>query len=254
MLAPGKNNNQGEIGNPHRIILDTPFLCKSTISYGLIVYAKNTKKWAIVQRRHSIEFMVFIRGIYRITHLPFLLSCIMEDESKSIQKCLCGGPELFRKLYLTELHLPQEGLEYALIRMAESRNIVLNLLTNLNLENNVLDWNWPKGRMSYSTDPFSRESAFDCAVREFSEEVEITLPSHIFISDTYVTETVSTITGRNIEARYWIYIISDEVPMPVQNDNFEVRDKKWVTTEECQSLLRRNTLFGEISKIVDTIE
>lgn len=239
--------------NPHRIILDTPFICKSTISYGLIVYAKNTKKWAIVQRRHSIEFMVFIRGIYRITHLPFLLSCIMETESANIQKCLHDGPDSFTTLYLNELHLPDEGLEYALIRMAESRNIVLNLLSKINLKENTLDWNWPKGRISYSIDPDTRESAFDCAIREFNEEVEINLPPPIFISDTYLTETISTITGRNIESRYWIYILSEEIPMPVTNDNFEVYDKQWVTTEKCKSMIRRDTLFSDISKIVDTI-
>jgi ADP-ribose pyrophosphatase YjhB (NUDIX family) len=251
-----KSYNNNINFNRRRLVLDTPFSTRSTISYGLIVYAKDTKRWAIIQRKHSVEFLLFIRGLYRLTYLPLLLSCITKTESDIIEKCLKEGPNFFKSIYLKDLELCPDGLEYALIRMAESRNVVLTLLSKLDLSKNNLKWTWPKGRLHISSD---RETPFDCAKREFTEEVEIILPPPLFISDTYVSENVKTITGRNIESRYWIYIISNEIPMKPPQSHPEVADRNWVDTETCQSLLsnvnnRQNDLFKQIITMISSID
>ena len=123
---------------PHRLIISTPFTAKSTISYGLIVYAKNTKRWAIIRRKHSVEFLLYIKGSYRLTHLPFLLPKITCQEANIIKECILKGPNKFKEVYVKELGLDPDGLEYALIRLAETRNIVYDMLNNINLENNCL--------------------------------------------------------------------------------------------------------------------
>src|SRR3989338_8109993 len=38
----------GVEANRYRLILNTPFSSRSTISYGLIVYAKDTQRWVII--------------------------------------------------------------------------------------------------------------------------------------------------------------------------------------------------------------
>lgn len=248
--------------SPRRLILDAPFSTRSTISYGLTVYARDTGRWAIIQRKHSVEFLLIIRGLYRLTYLPLLLLSITKSESSILEKCIKGGPPVFTQIYYNDLGLCQDGLEYAMIRMAESRNVIMNLLSKLDLSKNNLKWTWPKGRLHISSD---RETPFDCAKREFMEEVEIILPSPLFISDTYISENIKTITGRNIESRYWIYIIPTEIPMKNPESHPEVADRKWVDTETCKSMITtsyslRNTynhhddLFEQIIATISSIK
>lgn len=235
-----------------RLILDTPFSVRSTVSYGLIVYARDTERWAIIQRKHSVEFLLFMRGFYRLTHLPLLLSCITVPEAEIIKKCLNEGPTVFKNIYLHDLGLCEDSLQYALVRMAESRKVVLNLLPKLDLTKNELSWTWPKGRLTY-TQPGSiaeRETPFDCAKREFTEEVEIELPAPLFISDTYVSEIVHTITGRNIESRYWIYIIPNEIPLTPPLDHPEVASRIWADTNQCRALVHHDDLFARITDMI----
>lgn len=233
--------------NKRRLVLDTPFSTRSTISYGLIVYARDTKRWAIIQRKHSVEFILFIRGLYGLTHLPLLLKCITSNEANIITKCITEGTEFFRNIYLNDLNLDPSGLEYALIRMAESHKIVINLLNKLDLSSNELKWTWPKGRLHISSD---RETPFSCAQREFTEEVELELPTALFISDTYISENIRTISGRNIESRYWIYIIPHEVPMSHPQSHPEVSNRQWVDTDMCEKTLQHNILFKYVVTIV----
>jgi hypothetical protein len=238
----------------YRLILTTPFSTRSTISYGLIVYAKDTKRWALVRRKHSVEFLLFIRGLYRITHLPLLLSAITPTEANIIRTLLYGDPKLFTNFYLNDLDLEASGLSYAITRMADSRIIVLNLLSKLDINNNKLKWTWPKGRLIYnsiSTD--ERETPFSCAKREFTEEVEIELPPPIFVSDTYITENIFTVTGRNIESRYWIYVIPNEIPINPPYNHPEVSDRQWIDSELCSQLIHHDELFKEINNIVTSL-
>lgn len=245
--------NYDLIKSRRRLILETPFCVRSTVSYGLIVYAQDTGKWVIVQRKHSVEFLLFMRGFYRLTHLPLLLSHITINEAQCIQKCLKEGPKTFRQIYLEELGLCSDELKYALLRMAESRIIVINLLNKLDLTNNSLSWTWPKGRLNYlhNESNLERETPFNCAKREFSEEVEILLPPPLSISNTYISETIRTITGKNVESRYWIYIIPNEIPLSTPIDHEEVADRKWVSTEECKKLICRDDLFNQITQMMN---
>jgi hypothetical protein len=238
----------------YRLILTTPFSTRSTISYGLIVYAKDTKRWVLVRRKHSVEFLLFIRGLYRITHLPLLLSAITPTEANIILTCLYGDSKMFTKLYIDDLDLEPSGLSYAITRITDSRPMVLNLLSKLNISHNKLKWTWPKGRLIYnSINSEDRETPFSCAKREFTEEVEFQLPSPIFISDTYVTENIFTVTGRNIESRYWIYIIPHEIPIHPPHNHPEVSDRQWVDTNLCSELIHHDELFKQITHIVSSI-
>ena len=99
----------------------------------------------------------------------------------------------------------------------------------------------------------NRETPFACARREFAEEVELELPAPLFISDTYVSESIRTITGRNIESRYWIYIIPHEISMNPPQSHPEVSNRMWVNTETCGKMLQHNNLFKQIINIVSSI-
>ena len=233
-----------------RLILSTPFISKRTVTYGLIVYAMDSKRWLIVQRTHTIEFMLFIRGAYRITLLPIYLAAITVEEAATIRQCL-EDEAFFIAMYTTQLSLPSDGLSYALIRLREVRDLIPKLLTTLNLSDNVIDWGFPKGRMQFTVE---RELPLACARREFITETEVQLPEALFVSGDYVSETIKTLTNRIIESRYWIYIVAEEFKLPDRITNLDINDRQWADDEQCQRLTGDSTLFQRVSQLVKDIQ
>lgn len=240
-----------KICHPHRLVLNTPFDTKSIISYGLIVYAKSTQNWIIIQRKHSVEFMIYMKGLYRETFLPFLLSAITLEESYIIKKCIELEFDFFSKVYIEDLGCSIEELSYAFLRFSETKHIVSKILDNIDNSKNTLKWTWPKGRLNIG---YIRESPYTCAIREFKEEVEIDLPPPLYISDNYITETCKTFMGRTIESKYWIYIIDKEIPIVPPKQHTEVSDRKWVNTETVCDLFRNELLLKKIINMVQKLE
>lgn len=241
------NDNLKNNTNSHRIIISTPFNMRSVISYGLMVFAKDTKRWVIVRDQHTSEYILLIKGYYRPTFTKFLLSKITPEEYQSIKNCLTSAISEFVNLYLNDLGLEKDGLLYAVVRMAESRTIILDMINDLDISNNTLPWNWPKGRIE-------KESEFECAIREFKEEVEINLPQPILVSDTYVEETITTVTGRKLESRFWIYVIPNEIELKKPVNHREVSDRMWVDTETCINLIPKTiNHIGLFKKVLNNL-
>lgn len=239
-------NNQN-INNTHRVIISTPFIVRPIISYGLMVFANDTKRCVIVRDGHTVEIIILMKGYYRPTFIKYILSKITPDEAMIIKNCLLSGVDKFVDIYLNELKLEKAGLLYAIVRMAESRDVILKLIDELDLSSNTLPWGWPKGRIQSHS---FKESEFECAIREFKEEVEINLPPSIMNSDTYIEENITTLTGKKIESRYWIYVIPNEIELSKPTNNLEVCDRRWVDIETCYKLIPKainhNTLFSKV--------
>jgi len=233
-----------------RLIISTPFLTRSTISYGLIVYAKNTKRWVLIQRKHSVEFLLIIKGLYRISYLPILLLCLTLNEFNMLKKCI-DDKEYFKNIHEL-LQLDNIGYEYACIRIEENKILFKKLLNHTKINDNILSWNWPKGRLHYKkTTDFENtetimETPFDCAKREFIEEVEINLPPPIYLSENYINNNIKTINGRIIESRYWVYIIENEININPPINNPEVISRDWFDTDETKLLLNNDEFFNDI--------
>lgn len=228
------DDNNDNNNNLHRIIVSAPFNIRTIISYGLMVFAKDTKRWVIVRDKHTIEYVLLMKGYYRSTFTKLLLSKITIEESIIIRKCLTNTIDVFVDIYLNNLKLEKNGLLYAIVRMAESRNNILEILDNINISNNTLSWTWPKGRIQ---NYYFKETDFECALREFKEEVEIDLPPSILNSDNYIEEHITTLTGRKLESRFWIYVIPKELELHKPVDHSEVCDRIWVDTETCIKLI-----------------
>ena len=231
-----------------RFVIDAPFSNKSTISYGLIVFAKDTGRWAITQRKHSIEFILYVRGCYRVTHLPFLLCNITQQECDQILNCVLSENYFkeFEKLYYS-LDMDSRSFSYSFQRFRETRELLPELLCNLDLSENQLQWTWPKGRLDVSD-----LCPLDCAKREFREEVEIELPEPLFMSSSYFIDTFKSVARRTIESRYWIYVIQREIPMTVPQNNPEVSNRLWADTEFCRSVLCNKQLFDFVIRIAES--
>ena len=231
-----------------RLIIESPCTVKNVISYGLIVYALKTERCVIVQRRHSVEFLLFMNGLYRATYLHYLLSFITENEKNVILECLRQNKEFFSKIYL-ELNLEEKDLEYSYFRMLESKTEVLGIFNNVNLSKNTLKWSWPKGRISHNI----KETQVECAKREFLEEVEVELPDTINKLKLVITESMRTLSGINIESRFILYVIKDEFKMVSPLNNSEVSNRDWVDLKTCEILLKKQSVC-ELRKAICNIE
>jgi 8-oxo-dGTP pyrophosphatase MutT (NUDIX family) len=237
----------------NRLVLSTPFYVKSTVSYGLIVFAVKTQRWVLIQRKHSVEFLLVITGSYRISYLRLLLQAITSNELSIINQCINNDDDYFKNLYINILQLNINGFDYALLRLNENRTILKKITSNITINIiNTLSWNWPKGRLSFKMPEFLKDARSDmethieCAKREFLEEVEIILPQPIYISDTYISSTIKTINFRNIESRFWIYIISEEIPITPPTNNIEVIARDWFDTAQSKILLNNDVFFNNI--------
>lgn len=245
-----------------RLIINTPFASKHTTNYGLIVYAIDTKSWLLIQPVHTIEFILFIRGIYRPTILPIYLGCITVKEAAIILSCLTDE-SFFREIYLTKLSLSIDGLDYALIRLHEAQIIVPVLLRNLNLSNNTVSWEFPKGRLQYNCDSglsdkpesqeIHRETPLACVRRQFVTITGTDLPQALFISGDYIAEKIKTMNNRIIECRYWIYIVAKQFNISNTITNTDIIAKEWVDTEQCRHRNANNSLFQRVADIVSNI-
>lgn len=233
----------------HRIVLVTPFFTKNIVSYGLIVYSQQTKRWALVRRKYTNEFLTFIKGLYRPSYLPLLLMAITPGEKTLITQCLADSSDradTFRNLYLVDMGHNADSLPYAILRFNESRSIIQRLISKYDFSNNTLTWGWPVGRMIYH----NKETPFESAKRVFQDEMEITLPYPVFITDTYISENAKDTAHRTTESRYYIYIIDDEIPLNPYVNNTEICDRIWCTTDECRTKLHNTSLFDRIVNII----
>ena len=230
-----------------RIIVYTPFMNNKIISYGLIVYAEETNRCVILQRKHSIEFLLILSGNYRPSILILLLPSITFEEMNIIEKLLNNDKKYFEDIFINTICLEQVDLDYAYLRFMDSKDIINKYIKDTinNKTYSNLRWTWPKGRVNVD----DKETYLQCAIREFKEEVEIDLPKAKYISPNYhVVESVRTMTGKIIETRCWLYVITHEIIFPPLTNHKEVNDRKWVPLDVAISLFNQPNIYKLIAQ------
>lgn len=231
----------------YRVILESPFNKKKIISHGLIVVARSTGRTIAVQRKHSVEFLNIINGYFREGLLPFLLSKITQKEANHLRLLLIACKSYFRKFYNSlNLYPSNLSIEYAWETWIRGKERLSYLLKNMNFMNNELLWIWPKGRLF-------NESYYECAEREFKEEVEINLPPYIHKSEKWFPISFTTMDQKEIESRYWIYLINDEIDLPVARNHPEVESRKWMSLSECKVKMKLTMIPEELETLVKKI-
>lgn len=221
-----------------RIVTQTPFEPNKIISFSLIVYAHTTKKCIILQRKHSVEFLLILSGQYRPSMLLFFLNCITNKELGLLQSRM--NQTEFYDLYVNIVGLDKKDVDYAFLRLMESKSIINDYVG----KDNDLQWTWPKGRLNIE----DKENGFTCACREFYEETEIKLPDPIYVStNPLLVETIKTLSCKTIETYCWVYIIKDELPFPPLINHKEVNDRQWVPLHDALIKLNQTHLLQQIT-------
>lgn len=227
----------------HKIVIEVPYDKKQAItSYGIIMYCKETKKFLLCQRKHSIEFIFLIKGNYRDVYIPLMMKNITKRE----YIFLMGLFDLNITEYIDIVKKEFDGeifdFDYCYMRLHKSKNLICKIGEKLEylISQNELEWTWPKGRLNYCGQ--CRESYLQCAIREFEEEIEIEFPKNpTFISKNAISEYTTTIFMKTLCCYFWLVIIENEIEIPFVENNSEVNDRKWMNLDETYQKLQKTT-------------
>lgn len=202
-----------------------------------IKFYKDKIKFLLVQRKHSLNYINFMRGKYDIndlTRLSEIFSYMSKEEINNIYNNNFEylWTELWehtarKKIYLKEYN-------NSMIKFNKIKNDGhLEILYNKSSEYNSAEWEFPKGRKNIN------ESNFECALREFNEETGINKDDIVFLncSDSIHDNFIGT---NNLSYKHIFYI-----GMTKQNSEYEeikskneIKQIKWCTWDECLKLFR----------------
>lgn len=175
------------------------------------------------------------------------MSDMTTAEADIVARCLVDD-EYFTHIYCTELKCSSTGLQQARERLHNFKDIFTSLLNNIKF-NKFLAWGFPKGKLHCM-----EETPFDCAIREFKEEVEVDLPEPLYISNNYITERTNAINGNIIDSHYWLYIIQDEMCIDNVVYHEEISSRVWVDTSTCKLLGLNNSILLALEELVSTLK
>jgi 8-oxo-dGTP pyrophosphatase MutT (NUDIX family) len=201
----------------------------------------NNIKFLLIQRRHSIAYMDFLRGKYKIDNIDQINSLFEYMNPDEIERLKNKDFDvLWREMWNNDESRINNMKEY---NMAKNKFNNLNSDKNLELNldffiNNVRplfkqnEWGFPKGRKNYT------ESPLECALREFTEETNIKLSDISLIPN--INPIEENLIGTNgIPYRHIYYVAETKLDMitDVKNNN-EIGNIGFFSFHDATKLIR----------------
>ena len=181
-------------------------------------------KFLLIQRRHSIGFMDFIRGKYKLDNIDQINSLFQYMNKEEINLIETKSfDELWHEIWNNDTHrinnLKREylfaKLQFEKIKNGEDTELKLDFYTkNINPLYKFNEWGFPKGRKD------KNESTIECALREFSEETGI--DKNIINIITEIEPIEENLIGTNgIPYRHIYYVaeVNDNLLPNILNNN-----------------------------------
>lgn len=229
----------------YRRVVKSDLTPKQITSHGIILYSIRSDSYLLTRRRHSAEFVLICKCSYRLSYLNQIVKKITEEERLNLISC--KDRKFYKELYVNLGFDPNIFNEVSEI-FYMNYPILLLLLPNKSTKE--LEWTWPKGRpISY------KEDSFDCAVREFNEEVNIQLPDLVYLSNLPLTEPYETYSHAYVlENRYWLCITNDQIDLPEpKNSDIEVSKRAWIKSNKVLQYLPHYSIFKDVQEHVNKI-
>ncbi len=207
----------------------------------------NSIKFLMIQRKHTLGYIEFIRGRYKIDNIDgiiYLFQQMTQEEINSIAKYdfdklwkdFWGETQAASPNFINEY---EKSKEKFLILKNEEEELSLNFYVN-----NVIpawkqsEWGFPKGRRS------KQEDNITCAVREFKEETDFKDEDFTVLDK--ITPIIEDFIGTNgVKYRHVYYIAfnnKNEEQIKVnhdnQNQNSEIGDIKLYNYDDALKIIR----------------
>ena len=201
--------------------------CRSPhLSYGILCFYKG--KLILIQRKHSIGYIEFLRGKYTIENEAYIIS-LFESMTRREREFIANNRD-FVTLRM-DLGMPREACYYkpeydnslGKFEILVKNGKLEELLRRSEIKWEDTEWGVPKGRRN------ENESDLDCAKREFCEETGI--KSELLTIHTDIMPISETYLGTNgISYKHIYYIatidINDDNIFNVNNIKINEADKE----------------------------
>lgn len=210
-------------------IVASPLLNYPRTSYGILMRAADTGRWLLVKRRFSSDFCDLMRGIYRPSALPDMISHMSWEERKKLN-LIINDRTTYNSQCLTQAD------DYIWYRLQRDKQRITAYLAACYRWWSDTEWLWPKGRLKYSN-----EGHIECAQREFEEESGTSLSEALRLSNTPITDEYRGSDGYIYKTVTYLYQVPREMPLKTisekDNISYELCCRRWVSTEEALRLL-----------------
>ena len=241
---------------PLRRILDISLNKEPVKSFGIIPICTKTNKLMLIQRKHSVPFLLLIRMKASFSCIPRLMTKITKPEHDSIKCIFIGDTSEYEVNYRRLLYLTYNNpklVEASWYKFYTAIPIIkrcIEIYENIQRRNEP-SYLWPKGVKEWS----KNESDIQCAARELREESGINL----FPDDASIIMNPIQYQNAHISREYsiicWIMILKEEIPLtqPEENDE-EVLCRSWVHISQVPELLDGNEEIEAFNRVLKTIE
>jgi 8-oxo-dGTP pyrophosphatase MutT (NUDIX family) len=193
----------------------------------------NSIKFLLVNRRHSLNYIDFIRGNYnvndidKINNMCSLMSCdeinLIKNNNFATLWYNLWLKNAYKKKYLEEMNLSKNKFNY----LKES-----GILDNINSEYNSTEWEIPKGRKN------PNETNLQCAMREFEEETSLSNIDYNIISCLDPIHDIFMGTNNKEYKHIFYTALYDNNNDIINYKNNEIEEVRWCKWSDLNDLIR----------------
>jgi len=248
--------NQGHLFNQCR----TPITSVGIVSF---IKEKDTLKYLMICRKDSLGYIEFLRGKYPLYNKEYIQTLVDEMTISEKERIGSGNfDDLWKGLWgdfigiqyrSEEKHAKEKFIQIKRgIQIYNEGSYDISSLIKESQTNWITpEWGFPKGRRNY------QETDITCAYREFNEETGFMKDDLDMITNIQPFEEI--FIGSNYKSYRHKYYVAELISKNITPDKFqksEVSDMRWLTLDECLSIIRPYNLeklqvIKDINNVLD---
>lgn len=219
---------------------------KNLNSLNYIEKFKKNIKFLMIQRKHTLGYIEFIRGRYEINKVDSLILLFEQMTKLEIEKIEKNNfDNLWNELWKNNISNKIYDNEYQIskkkfIELKESDNILLKLsfyTKNVVPKYDTPEWGFPKGRRNYL------EKNLECAEREFMEETDLNQDEFNVLTRIYPLNEIFKGTNNILyKHTYYIGVSDNKIESTINKNNDiqieEIGDVQWFSYTEAFDHIR----------------
>ena len=202
-----------------------------------IDYYRDKINILIIEKKHSLNYIEFIRGIYNVndmTKLTKMFKLMSNNEINMIKEK--DFSKLWNNLWNKTAKKKIYHKEYMQSIDKFNKLIKTNKLDELLLIKSKFEtpeWEFPKGRKNIN------EKNLDCAIREIKEETTLDKSSYTIINLVNCFQDIFIGTNDILYKHiYYLSILNNNIEISNNKENKEVNDIKFVTIDNISNYIR----------------